>query len=82
MDKRTIPLTDDQFDRLWRSKRQTDHIGEILAGSILKLAEEAAREEEKFWKTIARHAVAPSRMCSVDWVNRCIVVDPKRGSND
>ena len=74
MKERIVPLTDDQFDRLDEDRRKMDQVGIIVSSTIRKLAESLARDDRIFWQQVERLAEARSRVCTVDWVNRCIVV--------
>jgi len=70
-----IPLTDDQYSRLWQDKVKTAAIGSVLAAMVNKLAEQVARDDEKFWDSVELLADAKQKFCKVDWINRCIIVE-------
>jgi hypothetical protein len=80
-DKRTVPLTDDQFDRLWKERRCVDQLGEIIGIAIVQAAEEAAEKDVSFWNVVRKLAEAEKDdKVVVDWVNREIVVKDKMES--
>ena len=74
MTDRIEPLTDQQFDRVWRDKSNTTEIGKVLAAMAIKLGEQLAVDDQLFWESVARLAKADHQVCTIDWVNRCIRV--------
>lgn len=75
MTKRTIPLTDDQYERLSSAICSSDVASDIIGKSIVSAAELVLKEREKAWETVRRLSdTQPGESVKIDWVNRCIVV--------
>ena len=72
----TVPLTDDQYDRLWEERRKREMVDQTIANLVLELSERLARQEVEMWDTVYRLAGVNkhNRHIKIDWMNRCIVV--------
>lgn len=78
-EKQIIPLTDEQFDRLWDAMETGRMMGKLLAGLVDQLAESAAKRERHAWDTVERLAGLDrgEYTFAVDWVQRVIIASPR-----
>ena len=83
MEKYSVPLTDDQFQRLWEDKQKHIATGRMLAATISHLAEIQALDDSLFWEVVSRLCGGVDfQRCEIDWVNRCVIVNPEKGSEE
>lgn len=73
--KRTVPLTDDQYDKLWEDRKARDAVADIVGGAILSAAKKLAEQDKQFWVCVSRLTkTKPNEINSIDWLNRCVNV--------
>lgn len=75
MTQRTVPLTDDQFDRLWRDHVRERSVGRVLGQAIAEATDRLVDMECEKWEAIRKMCEATGEeQMTIDWASRCIRV--------
>lgn len=78
MTTKVVPLTDDQFDRLWRDHVRERSVGRVLGQAIAEATERLADMECEKWEAVRKMCGANDKDgLTIDWANRCIRVSDR-----
>lgn len=79
MTERRIPLTDEQFDRLWLEHETMETVSQVLADTVMIVAKEKAKKLKLFWESIRNLTGKDpaNNSHTIDWVSREIIVKEK-----